>query len=166
MEVEGVGPAQAARLIAAVHLGRRALERAPPRAEPLVSPEQVWRLVRPRIAGLKQEIFIAIALDARGAIVLEAEVHRGTLTKVDVHPRDVFRALVGASAACGIVVHNHPSGDVRPSRDDLDLTYRLKDCGHIVGIPILDHVIVADDAYRSINEYLGVDAEEPPRLPE
>lgn len=166
MEIEGIGPAQATRLIAAMHLGRRALDRAPPRREPLVSPEQVWRIMRPHILGLMQEVLYVIALDARGAIIRETEVHRGTLTKVDVHPRDVFRALIRASAACGIVVHNHPSGDVRPSKEDIDLTYRLKDCGHIVGIPIVDHVIVADDAYRSINEYLGVDADEPPNLPE
>jgi DNA repair protein RadC len=166
MDIEGVGPAQAARLLAAVHLGRRALERAPPRPPPLASPEEVWQLVRPHITGLKQEVFIVIALDTRGAILLEEEVHRGSLTKVDVHPRDVFRALIAVSAACGIVVHNHPSGEVLPSKEDIDLTYRLKNCGHIVGIPIVDHVIVADDAYRSINEYLGVDAEEPPELPE
>jgi DNA repair protein RadC len=152
--IDGVGLAQAARLVAAIHLGRRAIERACARVPFVGSPEAVWRRLRPRICGLNQEVFLVIAVNARGVIVDEVEVARGTLARVDVHPRDVFRPLIRVSAAYGVVAHNHPSGDVSPSPDDLAITERLRDAGDLIGIPIVDHIIMTEEDYRSINEYL------------
>ena len=164
--IEGVGAAQAARLVAAIQLGRRALERAPPRTALLASPEAVWRRLRPRLSGLTQEVFVVIAINARGAVVEDYEVARGTLARVDVHPRDVFRPLIRVAAACGVVAHHHPSGDVHPSPEDLALTQRLRAVGERVGIPILDHIVIAEDRYRSINEHLGTDLDGRLLLPE
>jgi len=155
--MSGVGEAQAARLIAAVTLGRRAMERSRDRALAMRSPEAVWRRLQPRIAGLTQEVFVVIALNGRGAAIEDYEVARGTLCRVDVHPRDVFRPLIRIAAGAGVVAHNHPSGDVEPSLEDIALTVRLREVGVLVGIPIVDHVIVVEDGYRSINEYLGPD---------
>jgi DNA repair protein RadC len=166
METPGVGAAQAARLVAAVHLGRRAIERVIVRPQPIGSPEAVWRRLRPRLVGMTQEVFIVIAMNARGVVIEDCEIARGTLSRVDVHPRDVFRMLIRVAAAFAIVVHNHPSGDPTPSAQDIDLTYRLKDCGCLVGIPIIDHIIVTEHSYRSINEHLGTDADGPLVLPE
>ena len=166
MQTPGVGVAQAARLVAAVHLGRRAIERAVVRPQPIGSPEAVWQRLRPRLVGMTQEVFIVIAMNARGVVIEDYEIARGTLARVDVHPRDVFRMLIRVAAAFAIVAHNHPSGDATPSQQDIDLTYRLRDCGCLVGIPIVDHIIVTDHSYRSLNEHLGTDMEAPLELPE
>ncbi|HTJ45828.1 MAG TPA: DNA repair protein RadC [Kofleriaceae bacterium] len=153
---EGVGEAQAARLIAAVQLGRRALARERRRIEKVASPDAIFDRLQPRFAGLEQEVVVVVAINARGSVIAEIEVARGTLARVDVHPRDVFRPLIKLSAACGVVAHNHPSGDPTPSEQDLDLTHRLRECGHIIGIPILDHIVITDDDFASIAEVLGV----------
>ena len=164
--LEGVGEAQAARLVAAVQLGRRALARERRRIEMVASPEAIWERLAPRFAGLEQEVVVVVAINARGAVIEEIEVARGTLARVDVHPRDVFRPLIKLSAACGVVAHNHPSGDPTPSDQDLDLTHRLRACGQLVGIPILDHVVITDDDFASINEFLGPEIDAPLALPE
>jgi DNA repair protein RadC len=164
--LRGVGEAQAARLIAAVHLGGRAVDGARARDRTLGGPEAVWRRVRPRVIGLTQEIFVVIAMNSRGVVIDEREVARGTLSRVDVHPRDVFRPLIQVAAACAVVAHNHPSGDATPSVEDVALTFRLREVGDVIGIPIVDHVVVTEDSFRSINEHLGTDAGGPPRLPD
>lgn len=153
--VAGIGAARASRLAAAFDLGRRALEVSAPEP-PLRSPEQVYLRLRPRLIGLAQELFIVLALDVRHTVLAEIEVARGCLTGVDVHPREVFRPLIRASAAAAVVAHNHPSGDPGPSEDDLLLTRRLKEVGDIVGIPVLDHVVIGSSGYVSIMQDHGI----------
>jgi DNA repair protein RadC len=155
--ITGIGAARAARVCAAFHLGRRAALQVAVRQGAVMNADDVFRRLRPRITGLHQEVCFAIALDSRNAIIDEIEIARGTLTGVDVHPREVFRPLIRIAAAAAVVVHNHPSGSVEPSEADLDLTRRLRAAGDVIGIPIVDHVIVADTGYRSLAEYLGGD---------
>lgn len=152
--VAGIGEARALRIAAAFHLGRRAIDRARA-AEPIISPDQVWRRLRPRVAGLTQEVFLVLAIDARNQVLEELEIARGTLTGVDVHPRDVFRPLVRIAAAGGVVAHNHPSGDPTPSSEDVELTGRLREAGHLLGIPIVDHIVIAERGYTSMAEWMG-----------
>jgi DNA repair protein RadC len=152
----GVGAARAARLAAAFELGRRSLAARGERAV-LAEAGDVFRCLRPRMIGLAQEVFFAIGLDARNRIVGEVEVARGLLTGVEVHPREVFRPLIRMAAAGAVVAHNHPSGDPTPSPEDVALTRRLRAVGELVGIPIVDHVVIAADRYRSIAEWLGTD---------
>ncbi|MEZ4400692.1 MAG: DNA repair protein RadC [Kofleriaceae bacterium] len=149
-EVAGVGPARAARLVAAIGLGVRAVDRGRTQPAVLHCAEDVRRRVWPRLVGLAQEVFVVIGIDARNGVVVERDIARGHLTGVDVHPREVFRPLLRAGAAAGVCVHNHPSGDPTPSDQDLALTARLKELGELVGIPIIDHVVVADDGLVSI----------------
>jgi DNA repair protein RadC len=113
--------------------------------------------MQPRLRGLLQEVFIVIALDARNAIMTEVEIARGSLTSVDVHPREVFRPLIRLAAAGAVVCHNHPSGDPTPSPDDVALTRRLRRAGNLVGIPVLDHVVVGAEGYASIGELMGAE---------
>jgi len=98
------------------------------------------------------EEFWAIALNVRNHVTHEFMISRGTLTGVDVHPRDVFHRLIHAGAASVIFCHNHPSGDPSPSRQDIELTSRLREVGTLVGITVLDHVIVAGDQFVSLAE--------------
>lgn len=149
--VTGVGPARATRLAAAFALGRRAVE-ARCRAPAVAGPEDVFARAWPRVAGLRQEVFVALGLDARNRVVADVEVARGHLTGVEVHPREVFRPLIRAAAATAVVVHNHPSGDPAPSADDIALTERLRAAGDLIGIPLVDHVVVGDGAYVSLAE--------------
>ncbi|MCA9679239.1 MAG: hypothetical protein KC464_29685, partial [Myxococcales bacterium] len=113
--------------------------------------------LRGRVAGLDQEIFVVVGLDARNVVLDEVEVARGSLTGVDVHPREVFRPLIRMAAAAAVVAHNHPSGDARPSAEDLELTRRLREVGHLVGIPVVDHVVLGERGFTSLAEWMGID---------
>jgi DNA repair protein RadC len=155
-QVLGIGVARAARITAAFELGRRALE-TEHRRDTLVRPEDVYRCVAPRLAGLQQEVFLAIGLDVRNGLLDVVEVARGSVASVDVHPREVFRPLVRMAAAGTVVVHNHPSGDPTPSFEDVELTRRLRGAGEVIGIPLVDHVIVTDRQFRSVAEWIGTD---------
>ncbi len=151
----GVGHARAARLAAAFALGRRALLRDRARGATMAEPRHVYDHVWPRLAGVEQEVFLMIAVDARSAVVADVEVARGSLTGVEVHPREVFRPLIRIGATAAIAVHNHPSGDPTPSHEDVVLTERLRDVGLLVGIPLLDHVVVAARGFRSVADLLA-----------
>ena len=153
-----VGHARAARVAAAFELGRRALVASAQRPS-LSEPEDIYRLVAPRMVGLAQEIFLVIGVDIRNGLVDVVEVGRGSAIGVEVHPREVFRPLLRMCAAGAIVAHNHPSGDPTPSNEDLLLTRRLQCVGRLVGIPIIDHVVIGQKGYRSIAEHLGTDME-------
>jgi DNA repair protein RadC len=150
----GIGECRAVRVVAAFELGRRALFDAPS-PQRVHGPEDVARLLMPRLAGTVQECFHVIAIDSRNQVIADLEIARGSLAGVEVHPREVFRPLIRLAAAAAIVAHNHPSGDPTPSGEDLELTRRLREVGELVGIPVLDHVIVAGTRYRSVNEWVG-----------
>lgn len=105
---------------------------------------------RPRLALRSSESFWVLMLDARGRPLGHVCIAEGTLTACLVHPREVFAPALRARAASIIVVHNHPSGDPEPSEEDEGLTLRLIDSGQLLGIPLLDHVIVARGGFRSI----------------
>lgn len=152
----GLGEARAARVVAAFELGRRSL--AEPRGGTVIhGPMDIYDYLRPRMRGSMQEVFWVLALDVRNVITSELEIARGTLTGVDVHPREVFRPLIRQAAAAAIVAHNHPSGDPTPSEHDLALTRRLRRAGDLLGIPVLDHVVIGADGFASITELVGIE---------
>lgn len=97
-----------------------------------------------------KEHFLAVHLDSKNRVQCLDRVSLGSLNASIVHPREVFKAALLSSAAAIILVHNHPSGDPTPSREDLELTNRLKECGELLGIRVLDHVIVGDRCYVSL----------------
>jgi DNA repair protein RadC len=100
----------------------------------------------------QQEHFVVYDMDVRHRVLGMRIVHIGTLTGVEVHPRDVFRQAILASSAALILAHNHPSGDPSPSRQDLELTARLREVGELCGITVLDHLVVAADGFISLAE--------------
>jgi DNA repair protein RadC len=106
------------------------------------------------MAALEQEELHVLALDGRHRPLARHVVARGSLNVVHVSPRDVFRRLLRESAAGAIVAHNHPSGDPTPSEDDVDLTRRLHAAGDTVGVPLLDHLVIASGGFHSFAETL------------
>lgn len=147
-----VGPVGAARLAAAVELGLRAATRPLQRGQRLRGPADVHALLGVRLRHLPQEEFHVLMLDARHRLLGASFVTRGTADTSLVHAREVFRQAVREGASAVILVHNHPSGDPRPSPEDRTVTRQLSQAGNVVGIPVLDHVIVGDGRYVSMAE--------------
>jgi DNA repair protein RadC len=148
--LNGIGPARAAIIQAAFELGRRVTGIRPERGRFLGNASDVWTHYRARLGNSQVEEFWMLALDVRHRVLFESCVARGSLTSVEVHPREVFRTLIRGAAASVIFCHNHPSGESTPSRQDLELTTRLRQVGELCGIKVLDHVIVASDGYISL----------------
>jgi DNA repair protein RadC len=150
----GVGAARSAALLAAFELGRRAVGERPARGRRIASATDVAAHLRARLGACAVEEFWAVALDVRHRVLWEACLARGSLTGVEVHPRDAFRPLIRGGAAAVIFCHNHPSGDPSPSRQDLELTMRLREVGELCGIAVLDHVVVGTEGFTSLaDEY-------------
>jgi len=150
-QVKGIGIAKASQIKAAFELANR-LESYPEAGDkPLVkTPDEVVALVRGRLKGKKKEHFLALLLDTRNQLIKVSEISIGSLDTSIVHPREVFKEAISASAASIIFAHNHPSGDPEASEDDIELTKRLAKAGEIVGIDVLDHIIIGDKKYLSL----------------
>ena len=118
----------------------------------LTIPRESASVLMPLLQHEPSEVFAVLMLSTRHAVLAYHEVGRGTLDAVLVTPRDVFKAAILANAAAVILCHSHPSGDPTPSPDDLALTRRLAAAGTLLGIEVLDHIIVADEAYVSLRE--------------
>lgn len=147
--VEGVGPAKAAQLKAALELGRRSLATPLSTGMRVSSSADLFRHFYPVLRDRKQELFKVVLLDAKNAVIKETTISEGSLTLSIVHPREVFASAIRESAASVIFLHNHPSGDPTPSQEDRRLTDRLVAAGRLLGISVLDHVIIGDGRYVS-----------------
>ncbi len=119
---------------------------------PINNPTKVSEMFRRKLGKEKKEYFIGLYLDARGGLIHKEIISMGTLTQSLVHPRECFYPAIKYSAVSIIVLHNHPSGDPSPSTEDIRTTERLKDAGTLLGIPLLDHVVVAKDGFYSFKE--------------
>ena len=150
-QINGIGPAKAAQIKAAVELSRRLESGADESQRPAIkSAEDVATIVRSQLKGKKREHFLVLCLDTRNRLIHCRPVSIGSLDTSVVHPREAFKEAVSSSAASVIFVHNHPSGDPEPSKEDIELTKRLAKAGEIVGIEVLDHIIVCDKDYLSL----------------
>ena len=150
-QVKWIGLAKASQIKAAFELANRLEDYPEASDKPVVSaPEAVVTLVRGELRGKKKEHFLALLLDTRNQLIKIAEVSIGSLDTSIVHPREVFKEAIAASAASAIFAHNHPSGDPHASDDDIRITKRLADAGEIIGIEVLDHVIVGDKKFLSL----------------
>lgn len=120
-------------------------------AHRFASPQQVFELFRD-LAMESREVFACLHLDAKHRLLCFERVSVGTLDGSLVHPREVFKGALLSSAASVVLLHNHPSGDPEPSREDRDVTRRLVDAGRLLGVPVLDHVVVGAETYYSFSE--------------
>jgi DNA repair protein RadC len=149
LRVPGVGPAKGARLLAALELGGRLNRETRPAVPRIRSPDDVVRIVGPKLRDLAVEEFHLLALDTQSQVTRDVLITRGLLNSSLVHPREVFRAAIAEAAAGIILVHNHPSGDPTPSPDDQVITRQLVAAGELLDLPVHDHVIVAGDRFVS-----------------
>lgn len=151
VKIHGVGEAKACIILAAVEFGKRLGRIRNPGRPVISSPADVDGLLRGRIANRDRENFVAVLLNTKNEVLEISTISIGTLSNSLVHPREVFKPAVRASAASVVLAHNHPSGKVEPSREDREVTGRLVDAAEILGIEVLDHVIVGD-GYFSMKE--------------
>lgn len=150
MRLRGIGEAKAVELVAAFEIGRR-VEGAPAEERTVIrSPEDVARIMGPLLRDLPAEQFHVLVLDARNGLKHMQEVTSGTLNASLAHPREVFKVAIDRGGAAVIVVHNHPSGNLEPSREDLEITRRLVDAGNVIDIRLHDHIIIAGNGYTSL----------------
>jgi len=147
--------AMTARWEAVLEIARRALSAPRSRPAPFSSAGDVHERYRYRLGDLRVEVFLVLLLDARHRLLGDFRVSTGILNGSLVHPREVFSAAVAERAAAVILVHNHPSGDPAPSREDREITERIRAAGGILGIPVLDHVIIGDCTFYSFREEAG-----------
>ena len=138
-------------LKAVLEFSRRVLNQGLGLDEPITSPADVLPEIR-HIRDLNKEHFVAIFLNARNQVIKTDTISIGSLNASLVHPREVFAPAVGISAASLILTHNHPSGDVTPSKEDISLTKRMVQAGQVMGIEVVDHLIVASDKFLSMKE--------------
>ena len=152
LRISGVGGSRAARLLAAVELGRRALSGPNDRRQRFVTPGDIGRYLLALHSGHREERFGLVLLDAKLRLIRSETLSVGTLDASLVHPREVFRAAALGSASTIAVFHNHPSGDPTPSADDRLLTSRLVAAGDLMGIEVIDHVILGTGRWFSFRE--------------
>ena len=150
--INGIGPAKASQLLAAVELGKRACVEESDKKISLTSPAKVAKLLIPKMRHLEEEHFKALILNTKNQLLRVVDVAVGTLNAAIVHPREIFKIAIKANAAGLIVAHNHPSGDTNPSREDIALTRRLAEAGRILGIEFIDHIIIGDGCWLSMKE--------------
>lgn len=150
--VPGIGPAKAAKVLAALELGRRAAEEARPERDRISTPRDVYERMRLTLRDLPHEEFHVLLLNTRNEVLRDLQITRGTLDASLVHPREVFRPAITQAAASVILVHNHPSGDPSPSAEDRAVTRQLRTAGEALGIEVLDHVVVGEGRYVSFVE--------------
>lgn len=154
--LEGIGPAGAARLLACLEMSRRATGPCQEARPTISTPEDVVALCSGKLRGRDREHFWTLALNTKNRLVRIIEVSVGSLNASIVHPRELFKDAVRASAASVVVVHNHPSGDPTPSGADIQLTRRLVKAGDVLGVDVLDHVIIGDGGSHASMRELGL----------
>ena len=150
--VKGIGPVKAIEICAAVELSRRLSVLSGDDKPCIRSPQDVSNLLMAEMRDLKKEHLRSLLLDTKNRVIKTCTVSIGILDSSLVHPREVFKDAIIASAAAIIVAHNHPSGDPSPSAEDRRITQRLHECGQLLGIELLDHIILGDNRFVSLKE--------------
>lgn len=150
--LKGIGMVKAVTIAAALELGKRLAERPGQDKKTIDSPQAAADYVMARLRDETREHFLAMLLDTRHHVLDMPVISIGNLNSSVVHPREVFKQAVLASAASIILLHNHPSGDPKPSREDINITSNMVRAGQIIGITVLDHIIIGDNQYISMKE--------------
>ena len=147
--INGIGPAKAAQIKAALELGKRLFMEDTKTRNKVESSEDVYKIFHPHLRNLDREVFKIVLLTTRNTIIEEKTVFEGSLTESIVSPREIIKEAINQSAASIVFVHNHPSGNPQPSEEDKRVTKHLKAACEVVGIQVLDHIIIGSNDYYS-----------------
>lgn len=150
--VPGIGFARACQLVAAFELGKRFAREGRTNGSSMKSPADIARIFMDEMKHYDKEHFKAAFLNTKNQILKVVTVSIGSLNASIVHPREILKPAISVSAASIVLVHNHPTGDPAPSREDVEFTKRFAKCGELIGIALLDHVIIGADRYQSLKE--------------
>ena len=157
--INGVGEAKAISLLAAIELGKRVLKKDI--SSVVINNNRiVYDLLKYDFVNAYQEKFLALFLDTKNKLIAIEELFKGTISESTIHPREIFKLATKHSAYSIVVVHNHPSGNSNPSKADIELTSKLMECGKLLSIPVIDHVIIGYNNYYSFYEKRKVDVYE------
>ena len=146
-KINGIGEAKAIKILAAIELGKRVYYMNNTHNIKMDSPDKIYEYIKGEVEGLEQEHFYALYLDSKKNLIDKKLLFIGTLNRSIVHPREIFKHAYLLSASSIICVHNHPSGDTIPSKEDMFLTKNLVEIGKMQGIAVVDHIIVGNNYY-------------------
>lgn len=152
LTVKGIGPAKATDILAAFELAKRLGESHMEFQGIVHNPQDAAQLVLRELSLADKEHFMIIMLNTKNRVIAKKVISIGHLQASLVHPREMFKEAIRRSSAAVILVHNHPSGDLTPSRDDITTTERLREVGELLGIDVLDHIIIGNNRYLSFRE--------------
>lgn len=150
--IKGIGTAKAVQILAAIELGRRIANLHHDARYVIRTPQDGANYVMNDMRFLSQEHFVCLYLNIKNQVIHRQTIFIGSLNASIVHPREVFKEALRRSAASIICFHNHPSGDPSPSKEDIEVTKRLAECGKIMGIEILDHLIIGEKKFVSLRQ--------------
>jgi DNA repair protein RadC len=153
LRIRGLGRAKIIQVLAALELGRRSLTKKNEAGVIFSKPHDLYEYYFPLISGLKHELFKVAAVDGKNALIRDTTISKGILDASLTHPREVFKFALEENAHSIFLVHNHPSGILKPSEDDLKVTERLCSAGELMGIRVVDHIIVTEKNYYSFTEH-------------
>lgn len=148
----GINDAKASKILAIAELSKRISCEKVDKTK-ITSPQNISALLIEEMRYLKKEVFKVVLLDTKNNVIAISDVSIGCLDSTVVHPREVFIEAIKNSSAAIILVHNHPSGEVEPSNEDKNITNRIVECGKIIGIRVLDHIIIGDGNFLSFKEH-------------
>ncbi|MDD2446722.1 MAG: DNA repair protein RadC [Tissierellia bacterium] len=152
IELKGIGLSKACQVLAAIEIGKRLNKVGPHDKVRITNPSIVADILMDEMRYLNKEYFKIAILDTKNQILSIENISVGTLNASIVHPRDVFKVAIKRNANSIILIHNHPSGDTKPSGEDISITNRLIDAGNLLGIRVLDHIIIGDNTFLSFKE--------------
>ena len=150
-EIDGLGLSKATQIKAALELGMR-ISSYKPNKYKVKNPWDIYKYYMESLRYNQKEVFKVVLLNTKNEIITDVDVSVGTLNSSLVHPREVFKEAIKRSSNKMILIHNHPSGSVEPSKEDKNITERLIKCGDIIGIEVIDHIIIGDGLYYSFKE--------------
>lgn len=160
-QIPGIGPAKATTILAAIELGKRVFQSRPAEQTMINDPALAAAAFSADLMWQAQERFAVLLLDVKHRLISTQVITIGTATETLAHPRDIFREVIRRGATRMIIGHNHPSGNLDPSPEDIELTRQLLNGGQFLGIPILDHLILGQGDYRSLRQTTGLWQEHP-----
>jgi DNA repair protein RadC len=152
MQIPGIGPAKATTILAAVELGKRAFQSRPAERKEIDSPAVAAAALSHDLMWQQQERFAVLLMDVKNRLLGTQVITIGTATETLAHPRDIFREVIRHGATRAIIAHNHPSGNVEPSPEDIELTRQLLAGAQVLNIPLLDHLILGSGNYQSLRQ--------------